>query len=78
MCLYMYCPYMFSFKMFFFSLLFSIDESYRPVQLRRVVLSYPSATTDFKFDLSLNYKLSSVIQCYSDHKPTLVVSIEEI
>ena len=51
----------------------SIDESHRPVQLRRVVLSYPDATTDFKFDLSLNYKLSNVIHCYSDHKPTLVV-----
>ena len=51
----------------------SIDESHRPVQLRRVVLSYPDATTDFKFNLSLNYKLSNVIHCYSDHKPTLVV-----
>ena len=52
----------------------SIDESHRPVRLRRVVLSYPNASTEFKFDLSLNYRVSSVIQCYSEQKPTLVVS----
>ncbi len=52
---------------------YSIDESHRPVQLRRIVLSYPHSSTDFKFDLSLNYKLSGVVQCYSDNKPTLVV-----
>lgn len=52
----------------------SIDESHRPVRLRRVVLGYPNANSEFKFDLSLNYRLSSVIQCYSDQKPTLVVS----
>ena len=52
----------------------SIDESHRPVQLHRVVLGYPDAATDFKFNLSLNYKLSAVIQSYSEQKPTLVVS----
>ena len=51
----------------------SIDEIHRPVRLRRVVLSYPNASTEFKFDLSLNYRVSSVIQCYSEQKPTLVV-----
>ena len=51
----------------------SIDESHRPVRLRRVVLGYPDANSEFKFDLSLNYRLSGVIQCYSDQKPTLVV-----
>lgn len=52
---------------------FSIDESHRPVRLRRVVLGYPDTTTEFKFDLSLNYRLGGVIQVYSDQKPTLVV-----
>ena len=56
---------------------YSIDESHRPVRLRRVVLGYPDANSEFKFDLSLNYRLSGVIQCYSDQKPTLVVSMGE-
>ena len=37
------------------------------------MLGYPDANSEFKFDLSLNYRLSGVIQCYSDQKPTLVV-----
>ncbi len=53
---------------------YSIDESHRPVRLRRVVLGYPDASTEFKFDLALNYRVGSVIQIYSDQKPTLVVS----
>lgn len=43
------------------------------MRLRRVVLGYQDASSDFKFDLSLNYRLSGVIHCYSDQKPTLVV-----
>ena len=50
-----------------------VDECHRPVRLRKVVLSYPSSTSDFKFNLSLNYRLSSVIHTYSDQKPCLVV-----
>uniref|UniRef100_A0A3Q2DRL9 DNA 3'-5' helicase n=1 Tax=Cyprinodon variegatus TaxID=28743 RepID=A0A3Q2DRL9_CYPVA len=52
----------------------SMDESHRPVKLRKVVLGFPcSATqTEFKFDLSLNYKMANIIQTYSDQKPTLV------
>ncbi|XP_004619982.2 probable ATP-dependent DNA helicase HFM1 [Sorex araneus] len=51
-----------------------MDESHRPVKLRKVVLGFPcgSNQTEFKFDLSLNYKIASVIQTYSDQKPTLV------
>ncbi|XP_019851762.1 PREDICTED: probable ATP-dependent DNA helicase HFM1 [Amphimedon queenslandica] len=49
-----------------------IDDSHRPVQLRRVVLGFPDASTEFKFDLSLSYKISGIIQCYSNQKPTLV------
>uniref|UniRef100_A0A3B3RIN2 DNA 3'-5' helicase n=1 Tax=Paramormyrops kingsleyae TaxID=1676925 RepID=A0A3B3RIN2_9TELE len=51
-----------------------LDESYRPVKLRKLVLGFPCGTnqTDFKFDLSLNYKMANIIQTYSDQKPTLV------
>ncbi|CAI9620983.1 unnamed protein product [Staurois parvus] len=51
-----------------------MDESHRPVKLRKVVLGYPSGSnqTEYKFDLTLNYKVASVIQTYSDQKPTLV------
>ncbi|KAJ8270164.1 hypothetical protein GJAV_G00111050 [Gymnothorax javanicus] len=51
-----------------------MDESYRPVKLRKVVLGFPcgSNQTEFKFDLSLNYKMTNVIQTYSEDKPTLV------
>ncbi|XP_037315462.2 probable ATP-dependent DNA helicase HFM1 [Pungitius pungitius] len=51
-----------------------MDESYRPVKLRKVVLGFPSTPnqTEFKFDLLLNYKMSNIIQTYSDQKPALV------
>jgi ATP-dependent DNA helicase HFM1/MER3 len=51
---------------------YSVDESERPVKLRKVVLTYPDAASDFRFDMSLNYKLSTVIHQYSDQKPTLI------
>ncbi|XP_056149816.1 probable ATP-dependent DNA helicase HFM1 [Lampris incognitus] len=51
-----------------------MDESYRPVTLRKVVLGFPHSPnqTEFKFDLSLNYKMANIIQTYSDQRPTLV------
>nr|KAF6505464.1 helicase for meiosis 1 [Rousettus aegyptiacus] len=51
-----------------------MDETHRPVKLRKVVLGFPSSSnqTEFKFDLTLNYKIASVIQTYSDQKPALV------
>ncbi|KAB0393671.1 hypothetical protein E2I00_008791, partial [Balaenoptera physalus] len=51
-----------------------MDERHRPVKLEKVVLGFPCSNnqTEFKFDLTLNYKISSVIQTYSDQKPTLV------
>lgn len=57
----------------------NMDESHRPVKLRKVVLGFPcnSNQSDFKFDLSLNYKMANIIQTYSDQKPALVVSVEE-
>ncbi|CAN7985744.1 unnamed protein product, partial [Ixodes hexagonus] len=49
-------------------------ERLRPVPLRRLVLGYPCAagTTDFRFDMSLSYKLPSVIENYSGGKPAIV------
>ncbi|XP_060753854.1 probable ATP-dependent DNA helicase HFM1 [Neoarius graeffei] len=51
-----------------------MDESHRPVKLRKVVLGFPCGNNqnEFKFDLSLNYKMASIIQTYSDQKPSLV------
>ncbi|XP_061654278.1 probable ATP-dependent DNA helicase HFM1 isoform X1 [Phyllopteryx taeniolatus] len=51
-----------------------LDESHRPVKLRKVVLGFPCNPnqTEFKFDLSLNYKMANIIQTYSDQKPALV------
>ncbi|XP_028920043.1 probable ATP-dependent DNA helicase HFM1 [Ornithorhynchus anatinus] len=51
-----------------------MDESCRPVKLRKVVLGFPCSNhkTEFKFDLMLNYKIANVIQTYSDQKPALV------
>ncbi|XP_013384284.1 probable ATP-dependent DNA helicase HFM1 [Lingula anatina] len=53
---------------------YKMDDSHRPVKLRKVVLGYPCTgnQSEFRFDLSLNYKLSSVIQTYAEQKPTLV------
>ncbi|KAK4325049.1 hypothetical protein Pmani_004359 [Petrolisthes manimaculis] len=51
-----------------------LGENLRPVKLRRVVMGYNcrDSWSEFRFDLSLNYKLASVIATYSDNKPTLV------
>uniref|UniRef100_A0A0N7ZA09 DNA 3'-5' helicase n=2 Tax=Scylla olivacea TaxID=85551 RepID=A0A0N7ZA09_SCYOL len=51
-----------------------LEESLRPVKLQRVVLGYDCRDnwTEFRFDLSLNYRLSGVITNYSENKPTLV------
>ncbi|XP_077415257.1 putative ATP-dependent DNA helicase HFM1 [Vanacampus margaritifer] len=51
-----------------------LDEGHRPVKLRKVVLGFPCSPnqTEFKFDLSLNYKMANIIRTYSDQKPALV------
>ncbi|XP_010005050.1 PREDICTED: probable ATP-dependent DNA helicase HFM1 [Chaetura pelagica] len=51
-----------------------IDEDQRPVKLRKIVLGFPfsDSQTEFKFDLTLNYKIASIIQTYSEQKPALV------
>ena len=54
---------------------FRFSGDYRPVKLNKIVLGYhntQSKTSPFKFDLSLNYKLQSLIMQYSHGKPTLV------
>lgn len=47
------------------------------MKLRKVVLGFPCSPnqTEFKFDLSLNYKMVNIIQTYSEQKPTLVVGV---
>ncbi|XP_014794444.1 PREDICTED: probable ATP-dependent DNA helicase HFM1 [Calidris pugnax] len=51
-----------------------IEEDQRPVKLRKIVLGFPCSDnqTEFKFDLTLNYKIAGVIQTYSEQKPALV------
>ncbi|KAJ3173415.1 Sec63 [Geranomyces variabilis] len=52
-------------------------EEYRPVQLRREVLSYYSNSTNyFQFDTILDSKLMEVIEKFSNSKPTLIVSVK--
>ena len=53
-----------------------MDDSCRPVKLRKVVLGFPCSDTmsEFRFDLMLSYRLANVILTYSELKPTLVVS----
>ncbi|NWT40871.1 HFM1 helicase, partial [Chroicocephalus maculipennis] len=51
-----------------------IDDDQRPVKLRKIVLGFPCSDnqTEFKFDLTLNYKIAGIIQTYSEQKPALV------
>ncbi|XP_029971671.1 probable ATP-dependent DNA helicase HFM1 isoform X2 [Salarias fasciatus] len=51
-----------------------MDESHRPVKLKKVVLGFPCSAnqSEFKFDLSLNYKMANIVQTYSEQKPALV------
>jgi len=53
-----------------------MDDSLRPVRLRKVVLGFyfnEEKGSAFHFDMSLNYKLAGIIHTYSENKPTLVV-----
>ncbi|XP_033759553.1 probable ATP-dependent DNA helicase HFM1 [Pecten maximus] len=54
---------------------FRMDDSFRPVRLRKVVLGFPfdeHKGSGFHFDMSLSYKLGGIINTYSDGKPALV------
>ncbi|KAJ8959090.1 hypothetical protein NQ318_022347 [Aromia moschata] len=51
------------------------SEEMRPVKLKKIVLGYsynPKTMSPFKFDLTLNYKLQSLIMQHSEGKPTLI------
>ncbi|XP_069103658.1 probable ATP-dependent DNA helicase HFM1 [Argopecten irradians] len=54
---------------------YKMDDSFRPVRLRKVVLGFPfdeQKGSGFHFDMSLSYKLGGIINTYSDGKPALV------
>lgn len=53
---------------------YSMNESFRPVQLEKHVLGYfsPKNFNTFRFDINLNYKLAGIIKQYSENKPTLI------
>ena len=53
---------------------YKFGEEKRPVQLRKVVMGYPTRTgrSDFKFEFNLTYKLADLIKSYSEGKPTLI------
>ncbi|KAJ3160157.1 Sec63 [Geranomyces michiganensis] len=51
-------------------------EEYRPVQLRKEVLSYYSTSSNyFQFDTVLDSKLMEVIEKFSNGKPVLIVGV---
>ncbi|XP_044252465.1 probable ATP-dependent DNA helicase HFM1 [Tribolium madens] len=53
---------------------FKFSDDFRPVRLNKIVMGYsePPKSTPFKFDLTLNYKLHSLMMQYSHGKPTLI------
>ncbi|XP_049780691.1 probable ATP-dependent DNA helicase HFM1 [Schistocerca cancellata] len=53
---------------------FKISEEHRPVKLNKIVLGYncPQNMSQFRFDISLSYKLKPLLLQYSDGKPTLI------
>ena len=59
-------------------LYYRMDDSCRPVKLRKVVLGYrcSESMSEFRFDLMLTYRLANVILTYAELKPTLVVSFQ--
>jgi hypothetical protein len=58
-------------------LFFRIDDSHRPVPIKKIVVTYqcPASVSDFCFDLKLNYKLADIVEKYSNDKPTLIVNL---
>ncbi|XP_060524507.1 uncharacterized protein LOC132700928 [Cylas formicarius] len=54
---------------------YKFSEEIRPVKLNKIVLGYPinsQVSSLFRFDMSLSYKLPSLILKYSEGKPTLI------
>ncbi|CAG9766223.1 unnamed protein product [Ceutorhynchus assimilis] len=57
------------------SVKYKFTEEVRPVKLDKIVLGFafhPQNQSVFKFDMTLNYKLPSLISKYSEGKPTLI------
>lgn len=54
---------------------FRFSDDLRPVKLEKHVLGYSSLEHDsaFRFDMSLNYRLTEIINKYSKGKPVLVI-----
>ena len=50
----------------------TFGEEMRPVRLRRIVFGYHKATSDFRFEMGLSYKIGPLIATYSNGKPTLI------
>ncbi|KAJ8923069.1 hypothetical protein NQ315_001621 [Exocentrus adspersus] len=53
---------------------YRFSEEMRPVKLKKIIYgyNYNPKTSPFKFDISLNYKLPSLMMQYSEGKPTLI------
>ncbi|XP_056635461.1 probable ATP-dependent DNA helicase HFM1 [Diorhabda sublineata] len=54
---------------------YRFPEEMRPVQLKKLVIGFSykqTSSSAFKFDLSLNYKLQSLLMTHSEGKPTLI------
>ncbi len=53
----------------------SIPNSMRPVALETIIISQPIKENQnmFAFEVSLNFKLPSIISKYSDDRPVLIV-----
>ena len=56
---------------------YKLNENFRPVKLDKIVYGYYCAAAVKDFNLSLNYKISSVIDAHSNGKPTLIVILKK-
>lgn len=56
---------------------FSFGDEFRPTPVKKLVIGYPrrSNQTIFQFDSTLNYKVKTILEAYSENKPVLVVDM---
>jgi replicative superfamily II helicase len=52
--------------------LIRFNGDFRPIQIKKVVKGFKPSKNDFLFEVSLTYKLPSIICEFSNGKPTLV------
>ena len=54
----------------------SISDDLRPVKLDKIIMGFNTnksiPSSEYRFDMTLTYKLESIIRTHSDQKPTLV------